>query len=370
MRTIPHSQEHPADVSDLGLGAVVQLDATAANADDPTHQRPTATKLGRDRWRLADTHGTSTLSTEMMLAAATYEGLDVLDEGLWVDEACVIKDLDEDIYHGDPVRGGSLSQSSAKVLLQPGGPARFQHQLTHPREDRPEFSFGRAAHALVLGIGAPIHRLRHADLRTRAAKAERAEAEAAGKTVLRPADHDAVLAMADALSSHPGAMEALENGDHEVSAFAKDEATGVWTRGRFDVLGDGWIGDYKTAASADPREFARAMARYGYHIQAAHYIDLACNLGLFDEPPTFRFVVQEKAAPFLPHVIEIGPDSINAGRREMSRALALYASCAETGQWPGYDTTTVVDLPAWAMPAELDADLVADLIALTQGDAA
>lgn len=373
-RTIPHSAAKPAtdEVDALGLGAHIELDATSALADDPKYPKARAEKIGRNRWRLAAQGETTVCDADTMLAAATYEGITIYSEGIWVDEPCSMESLDEELYHADPVRDRSVSQSSIKTLLQSAGPARFLHRITSPPERRAAFDFGSAAHALVLGVGAPIHRLQHPDLRTKAAKAEKAAAEAEGKVVLRPDDFDTVVAMADALSSHAGAMATLD-GDHEVSAFAQDPQTDVWIRGRFDIVGDGWIGDYKTAASADPRVFARKAADFGYHLQAAWYTRLAQLVNLFDEPPAFRFVVQEKTSPFLVSVIELDADFLDLGDADMDRALALYAECRDAGQWPGYpDDPHVVAPPPWMrQPAtDLDPDLIADLTALAQGEAA
>lgn len=288
-----------------------------------------------------------------------------------ITEPCVIYDMDEAVYHSDPVKGGSVSQSSVKMLLEPGGPARFRYQQDHPREDRAAFSLGRAAHALVLGAGAPLHRLTHADMRTKAAKEERAEAEAEGFIVLRPDEHDQVIAMADAIGAHDGALNALD-GEPEVSMFAPDGETGVWMRGRADVLGHGWIADYKTAQSANPHEFARSAARYGYHLQAAWYINLASTL-LDWSGAAFRFVVQEKAPPYLVNVVELDADFLRIGHEQAREALLAYAFCLDTSYWPGYpDEATVVTPPRWLVasqePTELDPELAAQLAELAQGD--
>ena len=42
-----------------------------------------------------------------------------------IDEPCIRDDLPAAVYHSDPTRHGSLSQSMAKTLLEEGGPAKL-----------------------------------------------------------------------------------------------------------------------------------------------------------------------------------------------------------------------------------------------------
>ena len=64
----------------------------------------------------------------------------------WVDY-----DMPEDDYHTHP---SSVSASDLKRILD--CPARYQHERTVPRQPRTVFDVGHAAHAKVLGVGAPV----------------------------------------------------------------------------------------------------------------------------------------------------------------------------------------------------------------------
>jgi hypothetical protein len=155
--------------------------------------------------------------------------------------------------------------------------------------------------------------------------------------------------MADVLSSHALAMQLLSDGKPEVSAFALDEATGVLRRGRFDWLGSTILTDYKTAASAEPGAFAGSAAKFGYHMQAGWYLDLARDLGHPAE--AFAFIVQEKEAPYLVSVIELDEAAVNRGRELNRRALEVFRDCTESNLWPGYVADggfARVSLPRWA----------------------
>jgi hypothetical protein len=87
-------------------------------------------------------------------------------------------DIPEAEYHAHQ---GSLSVSGAKVLLK--APALFKWQQDHPVH-KDVFDFGSAAHALVLGVGAPLHVVHADSWRTKAAQEERDKARAEGSIPL------------------------------------------------------------------------------------------------------------------------------------------------------------------------------------------
>lgn len=253
--------------------------------------------------------------------------------------------IDEAAYHADR---SSLSVSGAKTILKT--PALFKWQQDHPRHSD-AFDIGSAAHALVLGVGAPIAPLDFDSWRTKAAQEARDEARANGMTPLLAADYARVKAMADKLSEHPLATRLLSEGEAEVSAYCEDKATGVMRRGRFDFLADGWITDYKTTVDAAPFAFASSAAKFDYAMQAAWYLDLARDLGR--EVDGFIFIVQAKEAPYEVTVCELDWASEELGRRRNRRALDTYAKCVTSGNWPGYgDDLHTISLPRWAFTQE------------------
>ena len=64
------------------------------------------------------------------------------------------------------------------------------------------------------------------------------------------------------------------------------------------------------------------MTKYGYHIQAAFYQKVAAEIigGVF---LPFRFIVVEKAAPYLVGVYELENKFIEIGKAEVERGLDL-----------------------------------------------
>jgi hypothetical protein len=266
----------------------------------------------------------------------------------------VVRDLPHDAYLQHP----ALSASQAKVLVQPGGPARYRYQLDNPQPPRDVFDFGHAAHAMVLGVGPSMITVNAPDWRTKAAQQERDAIRAAGAIPLLEADGDRVLGMAAALKAHPVASRLLhpDSGEPEVSLFWTDDVYGVDRRGRVDWLrrpdpdGRLILVDYKTTSDASPAGIARSVWQYGYTLQAAWYRELVIGLGLARSAP-FVFVFQEKDPPYLVHCVELDEQALLIGAELCERALKIYARCREVDRWPGYadEALSLVSLPPWAV---------------------
>lgn len=264
----------------------------------------------------------------------------------------VLYDLPEHIYHADrlPV-GPSLSSTMAKTLLRAGGPARLRHLLDTPPARSRAYDFGTAAHARILGRGQETTVI-DGDRRTKAVREQIADAEASGLIVLRPEEQQAITDMAEALLRHPVAGELLTAGAGrpEVSMLARDARTGRWTRGRIDFLaGRQLIVDYKTGVDASPHAFERAAWRYGYHVQAAHYLRLARQLQLVEDEAAYLLIVQEKSAPYLPAVYQLDEPLLEHGLAEVERAITAWDEALALGEWPGIAPGPhLLRLPDWA----------------------
>lgn len=261
----------------------------------------------------------------------------------------VYSDLPEGVYHSDR---NSLSSSGARQLLPPSCPAIFREQQLHRPESKPQFDFGHAAHKLILGKGQEIVSIPHEDWRTKQAKELRDQAYADGKTPLLERDVKTAEAMARKVLEHPRAEALLSAGDAEISGYWHDE-TGVRLRYRTDWLHPGQqriiAVDYKTSSSAHPKHFAKAAADYGYHQQAAWYLDGLAATGVSDDA-AFLFIVQSKTPPHPVSVIELNQRAIELGRALNRQAINLYAECVANDHWPDYGHNIhLIELPTWAV---------------------
>lgn len=294
----------------------------------------------------------------------------------WVPEPGGPYVVDEPDYHADRA---ALSSTGVRTLTD-YCPERFAYDREHGRADKPHFDEGRAAHFVVLGVGAPLYvpcdeaGEPYAEWRTGDAKAKVAAARARGETPVKAAVASKVAAMAAKLAEHPIAGPLLARpGTAEQTFVGRDPGTGVLCRIRVDWMPDVEPGqrviavDYKGTTCAHPAAFARRMAEFGYDQQDAFYSDVLRWIGRDNgQPPVFVFVVQEKEPPYLVTVDEPKPYVIDGARDLNREALATYARCVATGQWPGYEPVVhQLDVPGWRTAAYEAAATRYDLIGET-----
>jgi hypothetical protein len=263
----------------------------------------------------------------------------------------VVRDMPHDQYLAHP----ALSASGAKLIVQPGGPARFRYRQEHPEPPRDAFDLGTAAHTTVLGTGPELAVIDADSWRTKAAQAERDAARAEGRVPVLVADAQRVQDMANALRAHPvaGPLMHPDAGDPEVSIFWHDDEHDVDRRCRVDFLrranpeGRLLLVDYKTCQSAAPDAVDRAIANWGYHQAGSWYRDLIVGTGLARFVPVL-LVFQEVSAPYLVHVVELDETWLMMGDELNRRALRTYAECVATDTWPGYESISLSIPPRWA----------------------
>jgi hypothetical protein len=272
---------------------------------------------------------------------------------LVIAEPGVYDGVPAEVYHADPVPGGSLSSTGARLLMPPNCPAKYRWYADNPQPPTRIFDFGHAAHRYVLGAGPDVVVVNADSWRTKAARAVKDQAHEAGEVPLLEAEHDRVLEMVAAVRRHPiaGPLFAAEAGAAEQTLVWRDPETGVWCRALYDWMrhrGEGRrliVADYKTAASADPKAVAKAMNDHGYERQGDWYLAGARVLGLTgDLDPVFVLVVQEKEPPYLITVAQPNGFALRYAALANRKAIAVYRECAATGVWPGY-ADGVIDLP-------------------------
>lgn len=267
---------------------------------------------------------------------------------------CWAPGVPEDAYHAH----ASASSSFLRTLTG-RSPAHARAALLEPREDTPALVLGRGIHARALEPETYPQRFAVApkvDRRTKAGKEAWAAFTEAhpGAVILSESDGELVNAIGEAVDAHPLASVILSGGVAELSGFWTDPETGVPCRIRPDYArpGDALLVDLKTTTDASPREFARAVYRYGYHVQAAFY---AMGFEAIEGRPLsdFLFIAVEKAPPYAVGVYRLDDEALSVGRATVRKALATYAACLASGHWPGYSASVEpVTLPAYAFAME------------------
>ncbi len=262
-----------------------------------------------------------------------------------------------DCYHALPC----VSQSLLKEFGEQPTPAHFQARA--PRVATAAMQLGTVLHSLVL---------EPANLASHYRRPDTYEAEVKGKPVVKPwhggadwckdwlATHSdrpvitgeeetALGMMRSAVMALPVFAGLLAIGQAERSWFKRDADTGLLLKCRTDLIATDaaqatWICDLKKVrrGGASETEFAKTCVDFGYHVQAAYYLDLT-------GATRFLFCAVEDEAPFAANLIELDAEAIALGRVTYRRHLSAYAACVAAGQWPGYTPGIKrVNLPAWA----------------------
>ena len=243
-------------------------------------------------------------------------------------------------YHADP----ALGSTSLKTLATKT-PAHYQHYLKHPKSS-PAFDLGTAAHSLILeGDESGVVVIDVDSKRGKAWTDPAGMAEAEGKIALTSKEWAQVKGMRDSVMAHEEARELFTGHLAEQSVFWDED--GLPLKCRPDAWKHFQLIDLKTTLSADPNEFGKTAHNFGYHQSAAHYID-GVKAATGDDLP-FKFVLVEKAPPYLVSVVSLDWEAIDIGRQLNDRAKRIYRECAESGNWPGYPTSEPIALPNYAV---------------------
>lgn len=266
-----------------------------------------------------------------------------------------VYDIPARVYHADKT---SLSSTGARKLLPPSCPAKFRWEQDHPQPRKKELDFGTAVHTYLLGSGPELAVIQEADWRSKHAQTQKANAILDGKVPLLPCEYKQVQDMAKVVREHriAGALFAEGSGEAEKSLYWVDQATGVTCRARPDWLPNNggsrlYVPDFKTTVSADDESIAKHIHNYGYHQQAAWYLDGVRALGLGDHEAVFLLVFQEKTPPYLVRAVQLPLMALKIAAAKNDRARRIFAECTATGEWPGYgadDRADFISLPPWA----------------------
>jgi hypothetical protein len=269
----------------------------------------------------------------------------------------VYHDIPNDEYHSGP----EVSNSGLGDILQ--SPyhywARHLNPERPPREGKAGQLEGTLAHCAILEPGELSERYRIGPDVTRSTKVWKeaaAAAEADGVTLIKPDQAATALAQARSVHALPDIAQALARGRPEVSAFWRDDETGVVCRVRPDWVhetdgGGVVLLDVKTYGDASPQEFRRQAARKGYHRQDAMYRD---GYAKASGAPVlaFIFVAVEDKYPFAASAVMLDEESQDAGWQQYRHALSVYADCKKNDKWPGYSSgIETIRLPGYALAA-------------------
>ena len=249
----------------------------------------------------------------------------------------------------------ALNHSTLKLWERT--PAHARYDMTHPQETTTALRMGDACHVAILEpkrFKKEYARSPKFDMRTNKGKAAAAAwgSEYPDYAALLPAEYDSACGMRDSVWAHPLASEMLKGkGQTELTVVWIDPDSELLCKGRIDRLTSylGWtvVLDLKTAQSASIDDFARACVKYGYHSQAAFYLDGLNALAAHER--RFIHLVVENRPPYLVRLLELDDSAIAEGRARYRAAMQTYKDATESGEYPGFVVgIEAFDLPGWS----------------------
>lgn len=234
----------------------------------------------------------------------------------------IIKDLTNEAYRA--MEG--LSASDIKALL--ANPYKFKQGIKRPASTAQ--NLGSAIHSLILEP-ANFERdfiVADFDRRTKAGKEQAEQAEASGKILLKPSEFETAQNVANSFKESDFYKENFikDFGEAETSYFDTIMPNGfnapvkVKCRPDYFNLSKNIIIDLKTTSSengANANEFLKAVANYGYYIQAQWYLNIT-------DAKRFLFVALETSEPYCFGVYELDHSFLDLAKEKIGKALSIY----------------------------------------------
>ena len=255
----------------------------------------------------------------------------------------IIKDLTNEAYRAMD----GLSASDIKEIL--ANPYKFKQGIKRPASTAQ--NIGSAVHSLILEPENFERDFIIADFnkRTKSGKEASANAEASGKILLKPSEFETAKNVADSFKESEFYKENFikDFGEAESSYFSEFEGVKVKCRPDYFNLSKNIIIDLKTTSNdngANPNEFLKAVANYGYYIQAQWYLSIT-------GAKKFLFVALETAEPYCFAVCELDQSFLDLAVEKIGKALSIYKNLAyyskEYKSEFGNGEPQILTAPAW-----------------------
>lgn len=285
--------------------------------------------------------------------------VETLIAGIVAGEAVSLPGVPAADYHALPY----ASQSLLKEFADQPTPAHFKARK--PKEPTDAMQFGTVLHSIIIeAANAAAYHLRPDEYPDAKKDGDKPVMKPwhggaswckdwlkrhSDRPVITSEEQTSLLDMRESALALPVFAGLIEIGTPEISWFKRDAETGLVLKGRTDLIATDaaevtWICDLKKVrrGGASESEFAKTCVDFGYHIQAAFYLDLT-------GASRFVFCAVEDEPPYAANLIELDAEAVALGRSAYRRALQAYAACVASGDWPGYAPGIKrVNLPAWA----------------------
>lgn len=241
-----------------------------------------------------------------------------------------------------------LDAPVSKSLLWDFNASPFKWRHSSGKESTRAMDLGTLIHSAILTPLADIASLSpYADFRTKAAQEWRDDQKAMGRIIATDADIRAASGC-EQVFAEDYAQRFNVGYKSEVAVFAEIGATQI--KGMIDLVPDDLdcLVDLKTTAKVgSTHDILRTITNYGYHWQAALYLDL-WNAATGENRDRFIFCFIETSEPYETAWIELSSDFIELGRAGYMNALSKWQACCATGIFPRqHEGITVLQKPAY-----------------------
>ena len=229
-------------------------------------------------------------------------------------------------------------------------PAHYKYFLENEREDTAAYRFGRAVHAAILTPAAYKRDFvtvpEGIDRRTKAGKEDYQAFldAAAGKEIISAEDAQTVAAIVKAFKKNKDAAALLKGTKREKPLFWTDD-NGIKCKCRIDAYKTGTVIDLKTALDAETDTFTKEALRYGYDVQAAHYLDAYQHKESAIRPDWY-FIAIEKAEPYAINILKADIGFLDYGYIRRQELIEKLICCQEEKTYPDYGINDLC-LPSW-----------------------
>ena len=237
-----------------------------------------------------------------------------------------VKDTNE-VYHSHD----SISASGLKEIYKKS----VYHFLNRKFKESPAMKLGTAVHQALLephDFWDIYHVIEKIDKRTKAGKeAYQKQIDIAGNKILLEHDVYEIIEGIVADFKKNKLAQHYCKGEIELSHYTKMDDVNV--RVRPDCLNtiSNFISDVKTCQDNSPQAFKRDVYSWGYHLQAAFYMDVCGGVD------NFKFIACSTKFPYTVEVYTLDEKDIEFGRIAYKAALKQWKIYKETGLITRYD---------------------------------
>lgn len=248
-----------------------------------------------------------------------------------------------DIYERDP----GYRQSTLKAFGAANSPFHFRYEQNNPPKRPAHLRIGDCVDSAIAD-SAEVHAGKFViyEDRRQGKVWDAFEEKNADKVILNRTEANTVTDCALALARHDDTQKILAASHKQVVVIAQrpDE---IRVKALIDILPDPeranemllpYPFDLKTAVDASRAGFSDACFKFGYHIQAASYLDILALAGR--DATFFGFIVVETTPPHSVAIYYIQRDSPEylLGKQRYEEYLARYHQCVQKNEWPSYSS--------------------------------